>query len=221
MLCSAGTGVHLVESQGLELIAEGCLPAGLALDLSGALLFADALDHCVVRCAWRGGASRQLVAGAKPQGPQTSGQDLARLHRPFGVCVDLDGSLLVVDSGNHRVVRWKVGATKGQLLCGGQRGCSLSQLSYPRGMALEPSGALLICDTFNHRLLRWRRGASKAEVLFGGTRGRQLDQLNRPTAVVCDAARRRILVADSGNHRVLTIPWRLGGIGPEIGPNTP
>lgn len=209
LLVSAGTGVHLVnfETHGLELVAEGCLPSGLLVD-RGSLLFADAYDHCVLRCTWRGGAARKVVAGAaKDALPATHGPSLARLHRPFAVALDWDGtSLLVCDSGNHRVVRWPKDAQQGEVICGGEQGKALNQLNYPRAAILEPeTGALLIADTFNHRLLRWRRGASSGELLFGRGRGHQLDQLNRPTALALDRVQRRLLIADSGNHRILSI----------------
>lgn len=206
LLVSAGNGVHLLdpETKSFDVVAEGCLPAGLALEASGSLLFADAYDHCVVRCAWRsGGASRKVVAGG-------AGGRETRLQRPFAVALDLDGSLLVCDSGQHRILRFQRSgdtyAATGEVICGGEHGKGLHQLSYPRGLALEPgSGALLIADTFNHRLLRWRRGQRQGELLFG-RRGQQLDQLNRPTAVAFCRKRQRLLVADSGNHRILSVP---------------
>ena len=58
-------------------------------------------DHCVVRCAWRsGGASRKVVAGG-------AGGRETRLQRPFAVALDVDGSLLVCDSGQHRILRFQ------------------------------------------------------------------------------------------------------------------
>lgn len=206
LLVSAGSGVHLLdlETKSFDVIAEGCLPSGLAVEASGSVVFADAYDHCVVRCTWKGGASRKVVAGV-PCDSTASLPYESRLHRPFALTIDVDGALLVCDSGNHRILRFAKDLT-GQVICGGEHGKGLHQLSYPRGLVLEPvTGALLIADTFNHRVLRWRRGASCGEVLFG-RRGHQLDQLNRPTALAVDHVRRRLLIADSGNHRILSVP---------------
>jgi len=206
LLVSAGSGVHLLdlETKRFDVIAEGCLPSGLAVEASGSVVFADAYDHCVVRCTWKGGASRKVVAGV-PCDSMASVPNETRLHRPFALTIDVDGALLVCDSGNHRILRFAKDLS-GQVICGGEHGKGLHQLSYPRGLVLEPvTGAYLIADTFNHRVLRWRRGASRGEVLFG-RRGHQLDQLNRPTALAVDHVRRRLLIADSGNHRILSVP---------------
>ena len=208
VLVTAGNGVHLgsFHEQSLTLIADGCLPSGLALQHEGSLLFADAYDHCVVQCVWRGGAARRIVAGAA-SGQAAVGQDLTRLHRPFGIAAQADGAIYVADSGNHRIVRWMPGAGRGELIAGGRgRGHGLEQLNYPRGLVVDFNGDVLVADTFNHRIVRWRPGAGAGQLVFGGRgHGPQLDQLNRPTALALLRSTRQLLIADSGNHRVLSL----------------
>ena len=208
LLVTAANGVHLgsFEEQSLTLVAEGCLPSGLTLQREGSLLFADAYDHCVVQCVWRGGAVRKIVAGAA-SGQAAVGQDLGRLHRPFGIATSPDGAIFIADSGNHRIVRWMPGARAGDLVAGGHgRGSGLHQLNYPRGLVLDFNGDILVADTFNHRIVRWRLGASRGEPVFGSRHhGPQLDQLNRPAALALLQSTRQLLIADSGNHRILSL----------------
>ena len=208
VLVTAGSGVHLgtFQDQSLTLIADGCLPSGLALQHDGSLLFADAYDHCVVQCVWKGGALRRIVAGAA-SGQAAVGQDLTRLHRPFGIATQADGTIFIADSGNHRIMRWTPGSSSGEIVAGGRgRGRGLHQLNYPRGLVLDFNGDLLVADTFNHRIVRWRLGATTGELVFGGHgHGPQLDQLNRPTALELLRSTRQVLIADSGNHRILSV----------------
>jgi len=215
LLVTASGGVHLWGAQAPEgaLIADGCLPSGLLLGGEGSLIFADALDHCVTRCAWRGGtALREVLIGTtKPEEGEVvaSGDDLTRLHRPFGLAMDLEGAIIIADSGNHRIMRWLPGASEGEVVAGGRgRGPGLDQLNYPRSIVVERSGDILVADTFNHRILRWRIGASQGDVIFGGGPGSRLDQLNKPAALALAPGRGfgdRLLIADTGNHRVLSV----------------
>ncbi|CAE7400562.1 trim71 [Symbiodinium sp. CCMP2592] len=207
VIVTAGSGVHLgsFQDQTLTLIADGCLPSGIALQQDGSLLFADAYDHCIVQCVWKGGALRRIVAGAASN-QAAVGQDLSRLHRPFGIVTQADGAVFIADSGNHRIMKWMPGSSRGELVAGGNgRGRELNQLNYPRGITLDFNGDLLVADTFNHRILRWRQGASTGELVFGRDHGPKLDQLNRPTAVELLRSTRQLLIADSGNHRILSV----------------
>ena len=47
------------------------------------------------------------------------GAALNQLRHPFDLDIDDDGSLFIVDTGNHRIVRWKPNATQGEIIAGG------------------------------------------------------------------------------------------------------
>ncbi|CAE8601419.1 unnamed protein product [Polarella glacialis] len=76
---------------------------------SGDLYVSDTLNHRVQK--WRplnaSHASVETVAGG--YGP---GRALNQLRFPKGVFLDASNNLFVADSGNHRVVRWSVGARR-------------------------------------------------------------------------------------------------------------
>ena len=84
--------------------------------------------------------------------------------------------------GNHRVMRWRDGATAGEIVAGGKgAGDMLDQLNLPSGIALEWGGDMLIVDTGNHRVMRWREGSTAGEIVAGGKgAGNMLDQLCMP-----------------------------------------
>merc|ERR1712214_197282 len=89
-----------------------CWPTGVVFDADGrSLYFANTLGHCVMRCSWDSGTvQHEIVAGSNRHERATSsasGSGLHQLCRPFGITLDVNGALLVADSGNHRVVRWR------------------------------------------------------------------------------------------------------------------
>ncbi|CAF4405189.1 unnamed protein product, partial [Didymodactylos carnosus] len=64
---------------------------------------------------WVEGAKQGIVVA----GDQGEGNGLTRLSCPEGVVVDQLGTVYVADRGNHRIMRWPRGATKGSVIVGG------------------------------------------------------------------------------------------------------
>jgi len=44
-------------------------------------------------------------------GGNGAGSSVSQLNSPWGVHVDVNGSIYVVDRGNHRVQKWNIGAS--------------------------------------------------------------------------------------------------------------
>jgi DNA-binding beta-propeller fold protein YncE len=71
------------------------------------------------------------------------------------VVVDQIGTVYVVDSVNHRVIRWLKGSKSGSVIIGGRGpGSGIAQLSYPFDLAFDSQGNLhvYVADTGNHRV---------------------------------------------------------------------
>ena len=82
------------------------------------------------------------------------------LSRPSGLAVDADGSLLIADTGNHRIVR--LNTTTG-LLTAAYTTTSEPALHWPCDVAVSSvDGSVLIADTWNHRIVKL---SSKGEQL--------------------------------------------------------
>ena len=58
---------------------------------------------------------------------------------------------------NHRIVKWKSGATSGQMVVGGnQQGSGAHQLYNPSDVIIDKErDNLIICDYSNRRVIRW------------------------------------------------------------------
>ena len=105
------------------------------------------------------------VAGGKRYGNATS-----QLRYPHGLDIDDDNqSIVIADWGNDRIVEWKMGASNGKMIAGGQgQGNRLDQSNYPTDVLIDKeTNSLLIADRGNGRVLRWsrRQGTTQGEAI--------------------------------------------------------
>ncbi len=88
------------------------------------------------------------------------GNQLNQLNGPEGIYVDDDNRCIyIADYWNHRIVEWKSGAKKGQVVAGGNgQGNRTDQLNWPTDViADKKTDSLIICDKGNKRVVRWPR----------------------------------------------------------------
>ena len=106
------------------------------------------------------------VAGGNGWGNATN-----QLDEPHGLDIDDDNqSIVIADWGNHRIVEWKMGASHGKVIAGGQgRGNQLDQLNWPTDVLIDKeTNSLFIADLQNQRVLRWsrRQDTTQSEVIL-------------------------------------------------------
>jgi hypothetical protein len=79
------------------------------------------------------------------------------LYRPEGFYVNREGTLVVADSGNHRIMQWKRNASIGTMLVGGLgRGHCPKRLNRPTDVIIDESdSSLIICEWGHRRVARW------------------------------------------------------------------
>ena len=88
------------------------------------------------------------------------GNALNQLWSPYGLDIDDDNqSIVIADWGNHRIVEWKMGASNGKVIVGGQgQGNRFDQLFGPINVLIDKeTNSLFIADRSNRRVLRWSR----------------------------------------------------------------
>ncbi|CAF2109632.1 unnamed protein product [Rotaria magnacalcarata] len=82
--------------------------------------------------------------------------DTNQLNAARGLFVDDDQSMIIVDTGNNRVMQWKWGDPNGQVIVGDNE--SEDQLNNPTDVLIDKkTNSLIICDQGNRRVLRWSR----------------------------------------------------------------
>ncbi|MGH7254496.1 MAG: 6-bladed beta-propeller, partial [Nitrospirales bacterium] len=117
----------------------------------------------------------------------------------YGLAVDSQGCLFVVDNGNNRVQKFDNAGTF--IVLWGNFGSSNACFHNPTGVACDTRGDVYVVDTNNHRVQKFdgKLGSYKAKF---GSRGNGEGQFNAPWGIAVDRVRGYIYVVDSANFRV-------------------
>ena len=111
------------------------------------------------------GTNATTVAGGNGQGNAVN-----QLNNPEGLFVDDDQTIIIADTGNARVIQWKMGDRSGEVVAGGRgEGNQLDQLDHPTDVLIDQrTNSLIICDYGNQRVVRWSRlrDTTEGEILI-------------------------------------------------------
>ncbi|CAF4165188.1 unnamed protein product [Adineta steineri] len=120
-------------------------------------------NHIHINTKWK-------LHGITIAGGNNKGDQLDQLSLPQGIYVDDDHqTIYIADFWNHRIVEWKYGAKKGQVVAGGNgNGNRSDQLNGPRNVIVDKkNNSLIICDKGNRRVVRWpRQNGKKGETII-------------------------------------------------------
>lgn len=133
--------------------------------------------------------------------PSTSfgfdGQGDGQVSRPWGLCVDKEGNVIVADRRNNRVqVFFPDGSCK---LVFGEKGTGNGQFDLPAGISTDPQNRIVVVDKDNHRIQIFT--AAGTFVLKFGSYGKDCGQFQYPWDVAVNS-KGEMLVTDSRNHRI-------------------
>ncbi len=119
--------------------------------------------------------------------------------KPVGASVAPDGSLVVADTHEHRMLCF---TPDGELLWElGAYGTEPGQFIYPTDIAFTPDGRMLITEYGgNDRVQVF--GADRRFLYQFGRCGSGSGEFLRPQSLAYDAARDELYIADAGNHRI-------------------
>ncbi|CAF5116480.1 unnamed protein product, partial [Rotaria sp. Silwood1] len=142
-----------------------------------------------------------------PRRNGTHGETIISNIACFGLTMDDNGSLYVVDDEEHEVRRYKIGDTQGAVVAGGNgQGNRLDQLSEAHYVCVDRDHSVYVSDCENHCVMKWEVGAKQGIVVAGGPEeGNSLTQLNYPQGVVVDQLG-TVYVTDDRNHRIMRWP---------------
>ena len=136
-----------------------------------------------------------------PSGEVVAEWRLPKIDRgkPVGATVAPDGSLVVADTHEHRIVCY---SPSGEILwmLGGY-GKGPGEFIYPTDIAFLPDGRMLIAEYGgNDRIQAF--GPDRAFMYEFGHCGTGEGEFLRPQSMAYDAERDELYVADAGNHRI-------------------
>ena len=132
------------------------------------------------------------------------------IDRPRGLYVDGDRNIYIADEGNHRVVKWSVGAYEGEVVAGGNdTGGGDSDTYHPFGVFVDSNSNLYVSEHGKHRVMKWEPGASRGILVAGDNgSGNANNQLSSPKGIYFDEDNNYLYISDTNNHRILR--WEIG-----------
>lgn len=186
-------------------------PAALAFDRAGNLYIGDDGDNRIRRVDAKTGVIT-TVAGTGRRASERDG-DPARqtsLNGCRALAVNRRGELLILERDGTRVRR--IDAETGLVgSLSGRRGTRESDPLEPlrftgaQGLHVDEDGHVFVADTGANRVIRVD-GRSALVTVVAGEGSPVEGRLDRPTAVW--RAGNRLLIADAGSHRILSVPLR-------------
>ncbi len=117
----------------------------------------------------------------------------------YGLAVDQQGCLFVVDNGNNRVQKFD--SNGNFIILWGSFGSANANFHNPTGVACDAKGDVYVVDTNNHRVQKFD-GKLGGYLMKFGSRGNGEGQFNAPWGIAIDRVRGYIYVVDSANFRV-------------------
>ena len=211
----AGGGTADPGNGGPATAAQLYFPAGIAVDASGNVFFAD-YSAQVIRKVSAGGIIT-TVAGNGTNGFSGDGgpATAAQLYNPEGIAVDAAGDLFIADAYNNRIRKVSAGgiittvAGNGTPAFAGDGGlATYASLCSPQAVAVDTSGNLYVADYGNDRVRRVAANGLIATLAGSGGGGFSGDggpaivaSLDEPEGVGVDAAG-NVFIADAYNNRV-------------------
>jgi uncharacterized protein (TIGR03437 family) len=183
-------------------------PMGVAVDSSGALYIADTHNNRIrivtgtgVIYTLAGNGNASFYGDGGPGGA-------ASVHAPQGVAVDVNGNVLVADTGNQRIRRitpdgaiHTVAGNGGQGYSGDGGAATSAQLNLPAGLAVDVAGNIYVADTGNNRLRAISPLGNIFTIAGNGTEA----VFSSPQGVAVDAAG-DLFIADTGHNQIREIP---------------
>jgi len=187
-------------------------PVGVAVNDDGVIFVADTYNDRI-RAIGKDGSVRTIAGGGEPGFRDGAGGD-ARFDTPCGIAIDRDGSLLVADTGNHRLRRVTLDGNVTTIAGTGEDGESdgkslEASFNQPVAVAVRRDGAIFVANAAESSVrmlsLNDRQEPQSVTTLAGGWfPGGLADgeiaeaKLNRPSALAF-ASNDALIFADGGN----------------------
>ncbi|CAF4131121.1 unnamed protein product, partial [Rotaria sordida] len=146
--------------------------------------------------------NRRVVRWSRQNG--RNGETIISNVGCYGLTMDNDGFLYVVDSEKHEVKRYRMGESEGEVVAGGNgQGDRLNQLDEPSYIFIDKDHSLYVSEWGNHRVMKWSKDAKEGIVVAGGQgQGRSLAQLSYPYGIFVDESG-AVYVVDCSSHRIV------------------
>lgn len=127
----------------------------------------------------------------------SEGEEGGQLCRPWGICCDQDGNIIVADRSNNRIQVFD--KTGNFLRTFGSAGSRNGQFDRPAGVCVDNQNRIIVADKDNHRIQIFKIDGTF--LLKFGERGAKNGQFTYPWDAAANSEG-QILISDTRNHRV-------------------
>ncbi|XP_013163168.1 PREDICTED: protein wech [Papilio xuthus] len=125
------------------------------------------------------------------------GQDEGQVSRPWGLCVDREGNIIVADRRNNRI---QIFNNRGEFkTMFGAKGTGPGEFDLPAGITTDTYGRIIVIDKDNHRVQIFTSAGNF--ILKFGSFGKECGQFQYPWDVAVNTLG-NIVVTDTRNHRI-------------------
>lgn len=129
----------------------------------------------------------------------SEGTQNGQFCRPWGICCDQQGNIIVGDRSNHRIQVFDSNGVFTHIF--GSEGVRPGQFNRPAGVAVTREGHIVVADKDNHRIQVMKLDGTF--LFMFGSKGGNDGQMIYPYDVAVNQVDGRIAVTDTGNHRLL------------------
>lgn len=141
--------------------------------------------------------SRSSIPGVPMFSFGREGQDDGQVSRPWGLCVDREGNIIVADRRNNRI---QIFNSRGEFKSMfGSKGTGSGEFDLPAGITTDIYGRIIVIDKDNHRVQIFT--SSGNFILKFGSFGKECGQFQYPWDVAVNTLG-NIVVTDTRNHRI-------------------
>ncbi|KAF9819095.1 hypothetical protein SFRURICE_000760 [Spodoptera frugiperda] len=141
--------------------------------------------------------TRSPVPGVPMLSFAREGQDEGQVSRPWGLCVDREGNIIVADRRNNRI---QIFSSRGEFkTMFGSKGTGPGEFDLPAGITTDSFGRIIVIDKDNHRVQIFT--SSGNFILKFGSFGKECGQFQYPWDVAVNSLG-NIVVTDTRNHRI-------------------
>ena len=130
-------------------------PRGIAIRDDGTIIVSDTGNHKIKGIDLNGNVF--TIAGTGVRGDKDGPGNVATFNIPSGIAIRDDGTIIVSDTGNHKIRGIDPNGNVFTIAGTGERGDkdgsgNESTFNYPRGIAIRDDGTIIVSDTCNHKI---------------------------------------------------------------------
>ncbi|CAG9127350.1 hypothetical protein JYU34_014238 [Plutella xylostella] len=141
--------------------------------------------------------TRSAVPGVPVLSFGREGQGEGEVSRPWGLCVDRDGNIIVADRRNNRI---QIFSSRGEFRSMfGCKGTGPGEFDLPAGITTDVFGRIIVIDKDNHRVQVFTSAGHF--ILKFGSFGKECGQFQYPWDVAANSLG-NLVVTDTRNHRI-------------------